>query len=287
MSDFDKLKQMNIEEIKNITKISTNRLHDIINKNFKSLDSTRAQGFIKILERDLNLNLSDWVQEYNDFLQNKNGVKSKADNSPKISDTTQNKDSIKQNLNSSNIEVSIPKQKPKLKKNILVITLSVVVLAILVFTYFISSDTSPNKKQNVSKENIANSQKEQVNQDYPKISLGEALEKDNASKDSSSIESSSGDISTISIKAKKEVWFEWIDTKTRAGGQKVLRSKDSAFSLDSINPIAFHFGNGLLEITADGMEYDYTQGSVTYLLYTPGEGFKSITRKEYMALGGK
>ncbi|RDU62695.1 hypothetical protein CQA53_09110 [Helicobacter didelphidarum] len=64
MTDFEKLKNMNLQDIRNKTRISVERLQDIINKNFDNIDPTRAHGFIKILERDLHLNLDDWVQEY-------------------------------------------------------------------------------------------------------------------------------------------------------------------------------------------------------------------------------
>lgn len=72
----------------------------------------------------------------------------------------------------------------------------------------------------------------------------------------------------------------WVDTTTKKGGNAIVGA-DKSYELDSNNPLIFHFGNGLLSINVDGKDYDYNEGRVMYLLYTPGSGFKMIDRKEY------
>ena len=70
MTDFEKLQQMDIKDVHKKTCITIARLQDIMNKNFDNMDSaTRTYGFIKILERELQLDLKDWVQEYNHYKQ--------------------------------------------------------------------------------------------------------------------------------------------------------------------------------------------------------------------------
>lgn len=301
MSDFDKLKNMNLEEVKNITKISKQRLQDIINKNFKDIDSTRAYGFIKILERDLHLDLREWVQEYNYFLKNGNTdnftpnltpepLESKPAvnvSEPKTASSAYKsepkKEPKKQNI--SNIEISTPKAKKSYKANVLLIAGGFIVVIIAFFSYFLNVSSETNSVE-IAQENDKQKQEveENITQSYPKISLGNALNGEDSNSSNSeekqdSIESkeSSG---KLNIQAKKQLWFAWVDTTTKKGGNAIVGA-DKSYELDSNNPLIFHFGNGLLSINVDGKDYDYNEGRVMYLLYTPGSGFKMIDRKEY------
>ena len=118
MSDFDKLKDMNLKDIEKITKISATRLRDIINKNFEAIDSTRAYGFIRILERDLHLELKDWLKEYNEYRQIPNTESNPANiEKPKnIESNTQNRaqtPSIDSNISNIRIE-----SQPRVDSNI-------------------------------------------------------------------------------------------------------------------------------------------------------------------------
>lgn len=315
MNDFEKLKNMNLEDVKNITKISMQRLRDIVNKDFKNIDATRAQGFIKILERDLHLDLREWIQEYNYFLKNgstqgfspdkveldskipeSKNIESKKDFEPPKVTQSYKKDSKnkkQKSLTSGNIEVTMPKSKKSYKASVLLLVGLIIVLLIAFVSYFANmsapSDSEIIKENNKQKQEV----EDKISQTYPKISLEKALDSDTENQniesnivDSKNTESSEPTSHKVVINAKKQVWFAWIDTGSKKGNHKVLNPNDS-FALDSNNPIAFHFGNSNISINADGEDFEYKQGSVIYLLYTPNEGIKQITQKEYNALGRK
>lgn len=101
MADFDKLKQMDIEEVHRKTRITLVRLHDILDKKFDSIDPTRAHGFIKILERELQLDLSEWVKEYDEYKQ----INTQKDSDPVESNVMQTE---KLQSDSANIKMSGP-----------------------------------------------------------------------------------------------------------------------------------------------------------------------------------
>ena len=63
-SDLDKLKSMDLIEIARTTRIDAQNLEYIINKDFEKLANFNVRGYIKILEREFGLDLSDWMSEF-------------------------------------------------------------------------------------------------------------------------------------------------------------------------------------------------------------------------------
>lgn len=63
-SDLDKLKSMDLIEIARTTRIDAQNLEYIINKDFEKLANFNVKGYIKILEREFALDLSDWLSEF-------------------------------------------------------------------------------------------------------------------------------------------------------------------------------------------------------------------------------
>ena len=63
-SDLDKLKSMDLIEIAHTTRIDAQNLEYIINKDFEKLANFNVRGYIKILEREFGLDLSDWLSEF-------------------------------------------------------------------------------------------------------------------------------------------------------------------------------------------------------------------------------
>ena len=63
-SDLDKLKSMDLIEIARTTRIDAQNLEYIINKDFEKLANFNVKGYIKILEREFGLDMSDWLSEF-------------------------------------------------------------------------------------------------------------------------------------------------------------------------------------------------------------------------------
>ena len=67
MEGFEKLKEIGLEEICNKTHIDCDAVEFILNKDFEKLAKFNVCGFIKILERDFDIDLSDFKDEFEQF----------------------------------------------------------------------------------------------------------------------------------------------------------------------------------------------------------------------------
>ncbi len=211
MGDFEKFKNMDINEVHNKTRITLIRLQDILDKKFDKIDPTRAYGFIKILERELQLDLSEWVKEYNSHRNltdtkptNNNNINNVSDksldithndniansstndskesdsnnlnNKDKQSNTYANKPKNKKQLNNMCIEINIPKRRNSYKTIIIVAVIAVILIIVVLGMYF----TNPTNKnqQNILEQNDIKQQiiEKNINKTYPTISLKDALQ---------------------------------------------------------------------------------------------------------------
>ncbi|PAF54202.1 hypothetical protein BKH42_01450 [Helicobacter sp. 13S00482-2] len=63
---IDILKKIGVREINKTTKISMNKIEDILEKRFSNVQRVRVVGFLKILEREYKVDLSPWLKEYDE-----------------------------------------------------------------------------------------------------------------------------------------------------------------------------------------------------------------------------
>jgi cytoskeletal protein RodZ len=64
---FEELKNLDYELVVSKAHIMQSTLEHIINKRFESLNPVKAKGFVKILEREFDLDLSDWMREFDAY----------------------------------------------------------------------------------------------------------------------------------------------------------------------------------------------------------------------------
>ncbi|MGX2985434.1 hypothetical protein ACWIWK_08230 [Helicobacter sp. 23-1048] len=64
---LEELKQIGAKDISKTTRLTINRIEDILNKRFEKIDRVRAQGFIHILEREYSVDLTEWLRLYGKF----------------------------------------------------------------------------------------------------------------------------------------------------------------------------------------------------------------------------
>lgn len=93
---LEELKNLDYELVASKAHIMQSTLESIVNKRFDKLNPVKAKGFIKILEREFDLDLSEWVREFDAYYSikepevptidklNAEAVKSTDKNSPKI-----------------------------------------------------------------------------------------------------------------------------------------------------------------------------------------------------------
>ncbi|WP_187647352.1 hypothetical protein [Nitrosophilus labii] len=71
MSDFEKLKNIDIEELYSKTFIARKHLRAILNKDFSKFDRLKALGFVKIIEREFDFDLSELKKEIESYFSQK------------------------------------------------------------------------------------------------------------------------------------------------------------------------------------------------------------------------
>lgn len=203
MANFDTLKQMDIQEIHRKTRITLVRLQDIIEKRFDNIDPTRAHGFIKILERELQLDLSDWIAEYDAYKQpkppkdtestqantqqiatpqntakqenNQSAATKPQANTQPPKPTTKQAPSKKKQLSGMNIEISMPNQQTSSKAFLIVIVMLGVVALVAFGIYFTNTSNTHEKQATQENDTQKVALEKEINQTYPTISLHDAL----------------------------------------------------------------------------------------------------------------
>ncbi|MBT0880579.1 MULTISPECIES: hypothetical protein [unclassified Campylobacter] len=94
MNEVDYLKSFSVKEIALKTHLDEARIKAIINKDYENLSSVNIAMNIKILEREYNIDFSEWLNEYNEYKNNhfkdkKNSLKVK----PKVMGYNSDKES--------------------------------------------------------------------------------------------------------------------------------------------------------------------------------------------------
>lgn len=64
---LEKLKSIGAEKIREATRLDLGKIEDILEKRFEKIAPVRAKGFIQMLEKEFSLDLSSWLEEYNQF----------------------------------------------------------------------------------------------------------------------------------------------------------------------------------------------------------------------------
>ena len=121
MSDIEKLKQMDIEEVRKKTYIAPKMLQALIEEDFKTLgNKSKALGFVKIIERELGLDLGELRQKIEEYYEN-------------VVETSQN-------IQNNGVEKT-PKEKNFLYYSLGVVVLLVIAGTIAGYRYFRSSQS--------------------------------------------------------------------------------------------------------------------------------------------------
>lgn len=64
MDALQKLKEIGIDKIREKTNLDAGKIEDILEKRFEKIAPVRAKGFIQVLQKSFDLDLSSWLEEY-------------------------------------------------------------------------------------------------------------------------------------------------------------------------------------------------------------------------------
>lgn len=142
MKCIDELKKIGIDKISAKTRITQEKVQDIIDFKFDAFNKTRALGFTQIITRDFGVDLSEWFDAYNKHC-NAN-TEQEAENSS----------------NEDNINIAVDSDKKD--KSYVVLALFLIVLVVFfmgffIYNNFLSVDSSKGTK-NANKSNVTHLQ---------------------------------------------------------------------------------------------------------------------------------
>ncbi|RDU63136.1 hypothetical protein [Helicobacter sp. MIT 14-3879] len=308
MKCIDELKSIGIDKISTRTRITQDKIKNIVECEFNSFDNTRAKGFIQIIQREFNIDMSEWTSAYEEY-HKQNELK---------------QDEIKEDSSQDNInnKISIPidsSKKDTLYPKLVILLFILILLFVLYFAYNnfllskakkISPATNNLDNKEVFYENkeysddnstlennstIVDNNSNLVNNDEIENEIENTLQKednlmDNANKDDKEetsndnlniAESNIINTNEITIIPKEPLWIGVIDLQTYKKKQ-ISTSDKYTIKLDENKII--RTGHSYFDLKGNNISKQYIGGDNKYFLYTDQSGFKEISKQEFLEL---
>ena len=269
--DFDKLKEVGVQKIHEITHISKVHIEAVLHDNFENISKVQLFGFISILEREYTVNLDDLknraVKYFEEHTQEPNEQK-------KINVFQ----SSKKKINLIPIYIAI----------VIVIFASFMLLNINSSQSEVSEDI---KVDNSAIESIKNNLSTVVIDNNSSIVSVESNQTDKVTKQmnldsftesnqASEVKKASDEIISFKIIPNIEVWLGYIDLQTYKKYQKIFSNE---FVLDPSKDWLLSFGHGHINIEVNGILKKYEIKKNMKFSYINSE-LKEIDLEEFKSL---
>lgn len=307
MDNLAKLTQIGLKEVAQKTHIELEYLEYIVAKDFEKLLKTNTRGFIKIIERECDVDLSSWIAEFDEFCEQNGG----------------------RNYKTTFISPKIPSYKQKEKSHWgLIIFLLIIIIIIALLNYFKVLDFIPklfddiNKSaiyptsKNITKaeENLNSLKESNITLSIPQVSfdtnttlLDENLTKNDKNdtilddinttdiQDTQTIEnvSKKDEINKIDdnitathseniayIRPKYKLWIGTIDLKT---GKKSGFYIKKEYKINLSKNMLILSGHGILTLNFDGKDENFKSKNPLRFLVENGT-IKQISLEKFMQL---
>jgi len=251
----DKLKSIGAQKIHEATHISRQHVQAVIHESYDDMSRVQFLGFISILEREYNLDLSD--------------LKSKG--------ISHFDELIESSEKENKVFVSVKK-----KKNYTFLYAFVAIVIFVVVSYFslrLSSSTDSNlsKIDNTSIENAT------ANIIQLEDNVNIINEINTSIETNTTLENNVSNIpKTFIIKPKADLWIGYMDLDTNEKYQKTIL-KSEEFSIDSNKKWLLTFGHGFFDINLTGETKTYTDKNTVRFTYKDGNMTK-INYREFLKL---
>ncbi len=309
MEEIEKLRQIGAKEIASNTHIALNKIKKILEMDFEGLkDRVTTIGLIHILEREYQISLQKWCEEYERFLADNQEEKEKteANISFKIMhEATQQNDS---------------------KRSLIVTILVIVLLGVGVYFYFnfnVTSETKSSQQENTqglmpnaksqnenasleadaknggfeTAESVVNNEvvgKNQENNATQTLELMPNLNLDSSASipleeipqtipQESALQEYPPQESKVEIHALSSVWvgIVYLDTKKR---ESFIAGK--VFEVDLKRPQTIITGHGMLEVKNQGKSENYHLARRMYFIVNEKGEFSEINNAQYRQYSG-
>lgn len=267
-----------LEELKNIDKelvasqahIIESVLDDIVNKRFDKINPVKAKGLIKILEREFDLDLSDWISEFE---------KSQKDKEPQL--TT---------IDKINIEAGSSDKKP-VSKTALALFVLAATLGAGYILYF--QQNSVSSEANLSSSPLQNEIKQtnenaSLNMSFntntnATVATPQTLPEQNTTAPKTKTEALTKDVFYAEPSARVWVGIKYLDNETNSWHENTTAEKIE-FNASRKQVIAF--GHSMVKVVAGEFTAAPKEGGKIRYLYENGK-LTEIGEGEYNKLLGK
>ncbi|WP_120890503.1 sialidase [Helicobacter pylori] len=277
------LKEVGVAEICKATKIASKNIHSILEKRYESLSRVHARGFIQILEREYNIDLSAWTKEFDKACAFKEGVSEEQNQETDPEEKTKNPLKVEIDYSINQANTSLSKKSSKWKPFVLVLGVVVIILAVVIIQNSSSLKEERGQESTIKSGtkknsfNKANPTEENKPEPTPK------LEEKPKEQDKQGKEAIKEDPNTIYIIPKKDIWVEVVDLDEKKNSfQKVFKKN---YSLETKNHrLLLRFGHGHLSLKNNHQEQEYNDGKTRRFLYEPNKGLTLINEAQYKEL---
>lgn len=288
MKCIEELQKIGIDKVSAKTRITQDKLQDIINFKYDAFDKVRAKGFVQIIEREFGIDLGEWFAAYSDY-----------HNAP----TAQVEE-----VSERERQINIPIESDKKDKSYIVLIVLLIVLVVLFVSLFIynnfqseesQSNTAPSKEI-LQDNNLTNDEVQDVadssandlanstvsNQNVQDIDSSANSTTNSTNISANPLTSTTQTIATqteeLVITPNEPLWVGVIDLKSQRKKQLSIDTRQS-IALDGDKIIRTghsHFG------ISSGANFakQYIGGDNKYFLYKMDGGLSEISKAEFLEL---
>ncbi|MDE5603215.1 MAG: hypothetical protein K2I71_04775 [Helicobacter sp.] len=279
MEELEKLKQIGAREIAKNTHMALNKVEDILNLNFKNLkDKATTIGLIKILEREYNVQLQKWIEDYEEFWRSE----------------VYQEDELTKAINIKIAHEAVAPNSPVKAWFIITFILLIIGIGFYIYSNFIFSQEVGVENKNTlldnTKESIVLADSIVSSKSDMESDLSQTQDKNDEDSSSSTfidqeMLSNKENISSkkVEIKPLSNVWVGiiYLDTK-----QKASLMTDKPLEVDTTRPQTIITGHGMLEIDAN-QEVSHYNLAERMRFYVDEEGnFSEINSAQYRQYNG-
>ena len=297
MKCINELKKIGVEKIAAKTRITQDKVQNILNLNYGAFNKTHARGFRQIIEREFSVDLSEWMEAFDTFHSAPQEI---------LEQNEQN------NNDEKNINIIIESTKKDKSASILIALLALLVaffLAFFAYNNFIKNPSQSAESSEIVLDSVDDKGAESnldsaigdENAESMADSAIDALDSAKQNADSAGLTkqnidsatsannatstniATSANIAQITISPNEPLWVGIIDLESRKKQQFSL-SAERTISLEGDKII--RTGHSLFSISAPNLNKQFLGGNHAYLLYKVDSGLKEITHAEFLELNG-
>jgi cytoskeletal protein RodZ len=259
MSDIlDSIRALGIDALHQRTKISPQNLKALLDRDFSKFRKVQFLGFVSILERDFNLDLSSYKDEYFALSDSVREV------TPEIKSFISEKESKEPHTN---------------RKIIIFSLLGLFLIGFFAYKVMLSNQESTPLTLNdtaiiEAKEHLVAAEKQELLIQQRELN---ATQENNATQE---IEEAL--VSKVIILPKRRLWMGLINTEN---GKRIQEIIDSGYELNTSTSWLIVFGHGHLDIEYNKELLEYTSRKKLWFVYQEGQ-LQEINKEEFRRKNG-